>query len=62
MGKTILLATHQLQFVENADKIILVNQGAVSTFESYVEFIESGSDFSSYLDKCETADTGQLET
>ena len=52
-GRTVLLATHQLQYVEKADKIFLVDQGRVTSYKNYEEFLKSGSNLSSCLKKNE---------
>ena len=46
--------THKLQYVERADKILLLNQGEVSTYGSYQSFVRSGSTFSEYLNTTKT--------
>lgn len=44
-GKTVLLVTHQLQFLSGADQILVFDQGRVIQSGSYAEIIESGSEF-----------------
>ena len=39
-GKTVLLATHQIQFLPRADKIVLLNSGGVVFVGSYTELQE----------------------
>ena len=44
-GKTILLVTHQLQFLSGADKVVVFDHGLLAQFGTYQEITESGSSF-----------------
>ncbi|XP_037923052.1 probable multidrug resistance-associated protein lethal(2)03659 [Hermetia illucens] len=55
----VILVTHQLQFLQQADKIIILEHGKVSAIGTYSELKESGLDFANLLaepDKVETLD------
>ena len=49
-GKTIVLVTHQLQFLKKADKIALFKDGRVIAFGSYSELKTSSEEFIHFLD------------
>ena len=44
-GKTVLLVTHQLQFLSGADQILVFDHGGVAQSGTYADIIESGSEF-----------------
>lgn len=48
-GKTILLVTHQLQYLQNADQIIILDKGRVVDVGTYDSLRESGLDFAKML-------------
>lgn len=55
----VILVTHQLQFLQQADKIIILEHGKVSAIGTYSELKETGLDFANLLaepDKVETLD------
>ena len=47
--KAVLLVTHQLQFLQHANEIILLNNGKVESQGSYEKLLESGIDFAQLL-------------
>lgn len=49
-GKTRILATHQLQFLRNVDRIIVLKDGEVEADGSYDELIAMGMDFGRLLE------------
>ncbi|XP_043593268.1 probable multidrug resistance-associated protein lethal(2)03659 isoform X2 [Bombus pyrosoma] len=49
-GKTRILATHQLQFLRNVDRIIILKDGKVEADGSYDELIAMGMDFGRLLE------------
>ena len=50
-GKTVVLVTHQLQFLSKADKIIVLENGKAVAVGSFEELLESSVEFLSFLDK-----------
>jgi ATP-binding cassette, subfamily C (CFTR/MRP), member 1 len=50
-GKIVLLATHQLQYLVHADRILLMDGGKISTQGSYESLKQSGFDFAELLKK-----------
>ncbi|XP_046746117.1 ATP-binding cassette sub-family C member 4-like isoform X1 [Diprion similis] len=44
-GKTRILVTHQLQYLQGVDAIILLNQGRAETFSNYQELLASYPDY-----------------
>ena len=48
-GKTILLVTHQLQYVRQADRVFLVNGGRLTMSGSYEQISQAGADFLQYI-------------
>lgn len=55
--KTVILVTHQLQFLPNVDQIIILNNGRVEAVGTYDNLRDSGLDFVKLL-----ADTNEPET
>ncbi|XP_016975584.1 probable multidrug resistance-associated protein lethal(2)03659 [Drosophila rhopaloa] len=47
--KLVVLVTHQLQFLEHADLIIIMDKGKVSACGTYEEMLKSGQDFAQLL-------------
>ena len=50
--KTVFLATHQLQFLDQADMVIYMQNGQTSAVGSYQELLETNKEFADYLDAC----------
>lgn len=50
-GKTVILVTHQLQFLQSADQIIIMDKGRVVDSGTYNSLKESGLDFAKMLTK-----------
>ena len=50
-GKTVILVTHQLQFLQRADKIILIKEGRLVAHGSYDELISTSVAFLKLLDR-----------
>lgn len=66
-NKTVILVTHQLQYLQNADQIIILDKGKVLDVGTYDSLHESGLDFAKMLrdagDDEEEDDSGdELET
>ncbi|CAH1403663.1 unnamed protein product [Nezara viridula] len=58
--KVVLLATHQLQFLNSAKQIVILEKGHVKKIGTYDELIASGLDFSAFVEnksKCEVSTT-----
>jgi len=50
-NKIVLLVTHQLQYLSNADHIVIMENGSISQQGTYEELEASGLDFQALLDK-----------
>lgn len=50
-NKTVILVTHQLQFIEKADKIICLKDGQVLISGSYSEILKTGTDIFAHLEE-----------
>lgn len=48
--KTIILITHQLQYLKEAEQIVIINDGAIEAKGTYQELKSSGLDFAKLLD------------
>uniref|UniRef100_A0A146LYI9 Cystic fibrosis transmembrane conductance regulator n=6 Tax=Lygus hesperus TaxID=30085 RepID=A0A146LYI9_LYGHE len=48
-GKTVILVTHQIQYLESVDKIILLENGSVKMAGTFREMKKSGLDFTKLL-------------
>ncbi|PUZ46363.1 hypothetical protein GQ55_7G069300 [Panicum hallii var. hallii] len=48
-GKTIILVTHQVDFLRNVDNIFVMRDGMIAQSGKYDELIEAGSDFASLV-------------
>lgn len=48
-GKTVILATHQLQYLKDVDKIILMGHGKIQMFSDYVELLEDYPEYQNLL-------------
>ncbi|EDV54484.1 probable multidrug resistance-associated protein lethal(2)03659 [Drosophila erecta] len=49
--KLVILVTHQLQFLEHADLIVIMDRGKISAIGTYEEMLKSGQDFAKLLAK-----------
>ncbi|KAH8334612.1 hypothetical protein KR059_012208 [Drosophila kikkawai] len=47
--KLVVLVTHQLQFLEHADLIVIMDKGKVTAVGTYEEMLKSGQDFAQLL-------------
>lgn len=47
--KLVILVTHQLQFLEHADLIVIMDKGRITAIGSYEEMLKSGQDFAQLL-------------
>ncbi|XP_017000056.2 probable multidrug resistance-associated protein lethal(2)03659 [Drosophila takahashii] len=52
-NRIVILATHQLQFLQQADQIVIMDKGQISAVGTYEELLKSGADFGSFLDNRE---------
>lgn len=50
-GKTRILVTHQLQYLKNVDKIILMDQGHIRIFSDYEQLLNDYPEYESLLAK-----------
>ncbi|XP_019627853.1 PREDICTED: multidrug resistance-associated protein 4-like [Branchiostoma belcheri] len=50
-SKTRILVTHQLQFVKQADKVLVLDEGDQVAFGTYEEVVASGADFTELLSR-----------
>jgi len=48
-NKTVVLVTHQLQYLQEADEIVVLKQGKVEERGTFQHLIKNGMDFSSFL-------------
>ena len=48
-SKTVILVTHQIQFIKKATKILVLKDGKPLVFGKYEDLINSGLDFMSLL-------------
>ncbi|XP_038064939.1 multidrug resistance-associated protein 4-like [Patiria miniata] len=49
--KAVILVTHQLQFIDKADKILILKEGKVAGYGTFQELQEDGMDFAALLKK-----------
>ncbi|XP_040575219.1 ATP-binding cassette sub-family C member 4 isoform X2 [Lepeophtheirus salmonis] len=55
MNKTVIIATHQIQYIKTADQIVLLNSdGSVETQGRYEELSSSNQGFGSFVKKIDT--------
>ncbi|XP_065723649.2 probable multidrug resistance-associated protein lethal(2)03659 isoform X2 [Drosophila suzukii] len=52
--RIVILVTHQLQFLQQADQIVIMDKGQVSAVGTYEELQRSGADFGSILNEPES--------
>ncbi|CAM6031929.1 unnamed protein product, partial [Sphagnum compactum] len=52
-GNTVILITHQLQYLANADQIVIMEHGSVKATGTYDQLKDSGLDFAKLLDSSE---------
>ncbi|XP_041674410.1 probable multidrug resistance-associated protein lethal(2)03659 [Drosophila eugracilis] len=57
--KLVILVTHQLQFLEHADLIVIMDKGKITAIGTYEEMLKSGQDFAKLLAK-ETQEEKEL--
>ncbi|XP_016974443.1 probable multidrug resistance-associated protein lethal(2)03659 [Drosophila rhopaloa] len=50
-NKLVILVTHQLQFLEHADLIVIMDKGKITAIGTYEEMLKSGQDFAKLLAK-----------
>nr|XP_013098632.1 unnamed protein product [Stomoxys calcitrans] len=58
----VVLVTHQLQFLQSADQIVIMDKGRVSAVGSYEALRESGHDFAQMLADPEREDSVETKT
>ena len=51
--KAVVLVTHQLQYLKEADEIVVLKQGEVQETGTFEHLVQNGLDFSSFLVKDE---------
>ncbi|KAG8042341.1 hypothetical protein G9C98_004975 [Cotesia typhae] len=56
-GKTRILVTHQIQFLSNVEKIIVMKDGAIIAEGSYNKLVEMGVDFGRLLESTQKEET-----
>lgn len=61
-GKTRVLVTHQLQYVEAADKIAVISNGSIGSFGTFKELRAQGVDFSQFKHEEEVDEPSVNET
>lgn len=59
-GKTIILVTHQLQYLQNADQIIILDKGRVVDVGTYDSLRDSGLDFAKMLTQNGSDEEGEM--
>ncbi|XP_014296337.1 probable multidrug resistance-associated protein lethal(2)03659 [Microplitis demolitor] len=59
-GKTRILVTHQIQFLSNVEKIIVMKDGAIIAEGSYNKLVEMGVDFGRLLDSAPREDAEDM--
>lgn len=47
-GKTRILVTHQLQFLPEADQVVMMEDGAIAHTGTYAELVEQGVTFAEF--------------
>ncbi|ALC40250.1 CG31793, partial [Drosophila busckii] len=57
----VILATHQLQFLEQADLIVIMDKGRVQAMGSYEHMLKSGQDFAQLLAKSAGEELPELD-
>jgi ATP-binding cassette subfamily C (CFTR/MRP) protein 4 len=48
-GNVVILVTHQLQFLQHADRIVILEDGKIQAVDTYDNLIDSGLDFAKLL-------------
>lgn len=48
-GKTIILVTHQLQYLKDVDKIILLDQGKIQLFSNHLQLLDNYPEYQNLL-------------
>ncbi|KAJ4459390.1 Multidrug resistance-associated protein [Paratrimastix pyriformis] len=56
-GRTMILITNQLQYLEQADQVVILKDGAIEAKGSYADLRSRGFDFSKYVVKAEEAES-----
>ncbi|KAK4879973.1 hypothetical protein RN001_008119 [Aquatica leii] len=60
-GKTVVLVTHQLQYLKNVDYIVVLDNGSVLALGSPLELQQSGIDFAKFLQDSSQEDDKKYE-
>ena len=50
-GKTVIIISHRLKSIENADKIIVMNQGKVDAEGTHAELLQKSALYKSMIEK-----------
>lgn len=58
VGKTRILATHQLQYIKNVDAILLLEHGKLRKFNSYLDLLSNCPEYSTLLATDSASETG----
>jgi len=56
-GKTRILVTHQVQYLENVDYIYVMSEGTISTHGTYQQLVDSGFEFHTLISAVEDGTT-----
>lgn len=60
-SKTVILVTHQLQFIKKASKILILKEGKQLAFDSYNQIINSGIDLVTMLHKADPKESNNTD-
>ena len=56
MGKTVLIISHRMKSIENANKIVVLNSGAVEAEGTHAELLRTSETYRSLIEKTELAE------
>uniref|UniRef100_A0A6P4DXN6 Probable multidrug resistance-associated protein lethal(2)03659 n=1 Tax=Drosophila rhopaloa TaxID=1041015 RepID=A0A6P4DXN6_DRORH len=60
-GSTVVLVTHQLQFLQHADQIVILEKGQVSAVGTYESLLKTDIDFVAILEEADKEDDHEKE-
>ncbi|XP_050401602.2 ATP-binding cassette sub-family C member 4 isoform X1 [Patella vulgata] len=61
-NKTRILVTHQLQYLQSADRVLILKEGKVSNIGTYNELLQQGVDFTGFEENADKPQIKELET